>query len=131
MGRLGCILSLALLLLFSSCSSTQYGWRNYDGRLYKYYEKKDQDKFKASLEKIIRKGENDNRVPPGIYAEYGYLLYESQQYDSSIIYFEKERDRWPESAVFMQKMIRNAQDNAAKSSQGLRNLVFEHHRETS
>ncbi len=47
------------------------------------------------------------RVPPGLYAEYGYALYEAGQANEALIYFGKEKEKWPESAVIMDKMIRN------------------------
>jgi hypothetical protein len=43
-----------------------------------------------------------------LYAEYGFALYEAGRIDEAVIYFRKEKEKWPESAVIMDKMIRNA-----------------------
>jgi len=48
-------------------------------------------------------------VPPGIYAEYGFALYEKGNFPDAIKFFKLESDKWPESRVLMAKMIRNAE----------------------
>jgi len=48
-------------------------------------------------------------VPPGIYAEYGFLMYEQGNSLQAIQYYQKEADKWPESRAFMTKMINTAQ----------------------
>ena len=102
-------LFLGLIVSLSSCVTTKYEWKNYDDRLYRFYGNQDINELILSLEQIIKSGEAKNRVPPGIYAEYGYLLYEIGKYEESIIYFEKEQNLWTEASVLMQKMTRNAQ----------------------
>lgn len=99
----------AVLLLSAVFGCSRYQWCGYDEKLYGYYKHCDIEKFRSSLESTIHAGEKDNRIPPGIYAEYGYILYESGRYDEAIEFFKKEQERWPESSVLMQKMIRNAQ----------------------
>ncbi|MCK5160943.1 MAG: DUF4810 domain-containing protein [Candidatus Aureabacteria bacterium] len=96
--------------VFSGCASQMYAWKNYESSLYKYYKDPTQkEKFIKNLEKIIKKSERKGKVPPGIYAEYGYMLYESQRYPDAIVYFQKEKNLWPESQCFMNKMIENAE----------------------
>ena len=64
----------------------------------------------ADLQKLIAEAERGGgKVPPGCYAEYGYALLEEGQRDVAIENFAKERDSWPESRFFMEKMIRNTQ----------------------
>jgi len=109
-------LLFGLILSLTSCVSTTYDWKNYDGKLYRFYSNQDINELLLSLEQIIKSGEAKDRVPPGIYAEYGYLLYETGKYEESIVYFEKEQNLWPESAVLMQKMIRNAQQKITKDA---------------
>lgn len=67
------------------------------------------EQFIEDLRKIIQYGEISGRVPPGIYAEYGYALYEQGNYPEAIEYFKKEQSKWPESDIIMTKMINNAQ----------------------
>jgi hypothetical protein len=36
------------------------------------------------------------------------MFYEANDYPQAMVYFTKEHDAWPESAVFMEKMIRDS-----------------------
>ena len=113
------IVLLALLALaFSGCAkSTMYTWGNYDTKLYKYYKNPENlDSLTEELEDIIEKGEEKDNVPPGIYAEYGYLLLEQGQLQEALVCFEKEKLRWPESAPFMERTIANIGSTSADNS---------------
>jgi hypothetical protein len=110
------VLILLPLLFITGCATQRYTWHGYDDHLYAYYkDPATRDKFIEHLKETILKGEKNNNVPPGIYAEYGYMLYEKQDYSDSIIYFQKEHDLWPESRYFMKKMIDNAQKMLSKN----------------
>ncbi len=94
---------------------SMYHWGNYEDKLYKYYKNPaEMGKMAESLAIIIEKGEVDGRVPPGIYAEYGYLLLITGKSGEAITYFEKEKMRWPESSILMDKMIALATDGDKK-----------------
>jgi hypothetical protein len=104
-----CLLGTALLVLASGCASTRYDWNNYDSLLYKHYRNPaNVEEFTEKLQKAVLAAEQAQRVPPGLYAEYGYLLYERGSYQLAIDYFRKEKQLWPESRVLMEKMINNA-----------------------
>ncbi len=104
------ILGSFLLLLLAGCTTDKYTWNKYDDKLYSYYKNpNEKEKFLAHLKETIALGEQKNNLPPGIYAEYAYLLYEMQNFSEAIIYFQKERDLFPESQFFMAKMIDNSQ----------------------
>ena len=45
-------------------------------------------------------------VPPGTYAEYGYLLGMEGKHEEAIKMFEREMALYPESAPFMRYMIK-------------------------
>jgi len=104
------LLAVALLCLaLSGCTQGIYKWSGYDDEMYRYYKAPvEKERFMETLAKIIALGEGTNNVPPGIYAEYGFLHYESGNFPEAIKYFQKEHDRWPESRIFISKMIRNA-----------------------
>ena len=111
---------LMFLFLQGCASNRKYAWGNYDSTLYRHY-KDPQDKANnlEKLKEIIEIGEKEDRVPPGLYAEYGYALYETGNISEAIINFEKEKAKWPESKILMEKMIRNAkrqEENLKKSS---------------
>jgi hypothetical protein len=103
---------LALSVLAQGCASgTKYAWGDYHSTLYAHY--RNPQNLEAHLERIetiVRKAESESpdRVPPGMYAEYGYALYEAGRIEEAIVHFETEKARWPESSVLMEKMIRNA-----------------------
>lgn len=102
------ILSLMIMLLaFSGCAATdKYHWGSYEKSLYGYYKNPSElEMLTESLADVIAEGEADGKVPPGIYAEYAYILYISGKKQESVSYFEKEKKSWPESSVLMEKMV--------------------------
>lgn len=105
------LLAAAALAAGCASSNTLYAWGGYNTVLYRHYKNpQDREAFVENLEEIIRKAEESGKkVPPGIYAEYGYALYEVGRYADASPYFRREMDEWPESRVFMEKMIRNAE----------------------
>lgn len=106
--RITGILTLIMICL-SACSTTRYTWNHYDDKLYQHYKNPaENEKFIEGLKVTIEDGEKTGTVPPGIYAEYGYTFYETGNYSEAAEYFQKEYDKWPESRVFMSKMINNA-----------------------
>jgi len=102
-------LLLIPILFLTGCATQRYPWEGYDNSLYAYYKHPEyKQKYIEKLNHIIVDAEQRGvKVPPGIYAEYGYMLYEAKSYDKAIVYFEKERGLWSESAYFMEKMIRD------------------------
>jgi len=104
------LLVAAATLLASGCGPKQmYTWRGYDDTLYAHYKNpQDHAKHIERLQKIVTETEAEGvKMPPGVYAEYGYALLEESRFDESVTYFKKEKETWPESAVIMEKMIRN------------------------
>ncbi len=110
------VLKLLPLLFLVGCATQKYTWNGYDDNLYAYYKNPaSKEKFVEHLKETILRGEQNHNVPPGVYAEYGYMLYENQDFPGSITYFQKEHDLWLESRPFMEKMIDNAQKMLSKS----------------
>ena len=97
------LLVIIPLLLLTGCATQKYNWNGYDDSLYAYYKHpENKEKYIKKLREIITSAEQSNtKVPPGIYAEYGYTFYEGNDYSQAIVYFTKERDAWPESVYFM------------------------------
>jgi hypothetical protein len=109
-----CLLGAALLILASGCATTRYDWNGYDALLYQHYRNPhDMEVFAEKLQKSVLAAEEANKVPPGLYAEYGFLLYEMGSYSDAVGYFQKEKQLWPESHVLMDKMIANASQLSA------------------
>jgi hypothetical protein len=101
-----------LVGLLAGCVTNhqRYGWGTYDPSLYAYY--KDPTKEAAlaeSLEAIISTADSHHApVPPGIYAEYGYLQLQGGKTLAAVDLFKQEESHWPESKVFMDRMIKVA-----------------------
>ena len=98
--------------LFISCMSTSplYYWGNYEEASYQHY-KQGTDEAKAKLmatyEKMIsRQTGTRNTIAPGICAEYGYMLIQSGKREEGINYLKKEVELYPESRVFIERIIK-------------------------
>jgi hypothetical protein len=109
------IATLAVLVSGCVAKTQMYDWGNYDPSLYAYY--KDPGKvtdLAESLASIISTADASKApVPPGIYAEYGYIQLEQGKNQQAIELFKREEARWPESKVFMDRMISVASIPAA------------------
>jgi hypothetical protein len=111
---------LPLLLLATSATAcvrqSMYYWGNYDAALYRHYQNpSDREAWIEALKTNVLEAEQQGRrMPPGLYAEYGYVLLEEGNTAEAIAYFQKEKARWPDSTVLMDKMIRNAGQRPAK-----------------
>ena len=112
----------ALVVSLTACATPnqKYYWGKYDPSLYGYY--KDPAKvgdLSQTLEAIIKSADTKNtRVPPGIYAEYGYLQMQQGKSQEAVDLFKKEQAHWPESKVFMDHMIQVASIPAAGATHG-------------
>lgn len=109
-----CVLG-GLFLALGACSpTTKYNWGNYSSALYDYQrDPNEQADYLAALAAIIEKG-GQQKVPPGIIAEYGYMELSRGNVEQAISLFEKEKAAWPESAVFMDRAIATAKGGPAK-----------------
>jgi hypothetical protein len=110
---LGFAMGLGCLLL-SSCAttSTLYSWNDYEDASYSY-SKTPTDKHKAELirqfEKMSKQTGTRQVVPPGYYAEYGFLLVKDGKKDEGIAMLKKEIELYPESALYINRIIEQLQ----------------------
>ena len=116
--RIKLIFLILALLFFSSCAQTHYSWSGYDQALYDHYKSPgEREQYIETLRIIILSAEESGKIPPGLYAEYGYTFYEVGNYQQAIQYFQREADLWPESRNFMNKMIRNANTQGKRANE--------------
>jgi hypothetical protein len=89
---------------------SRYAWGDYDGSLYTYYKNPAKSTaYMEALSKVVTEaGASKKTIAPGLYAEYGYMLLQQKKTDEAIVYFNKEKQTWPESGYFMDGMIKNA-----------------------
>jgi hypothetical protein len=109
---------MAVALCGCATHTQRYAWGNYDPSLYAYY--KDPAK-EAALEQsltasISAADSHQGQVPPGIYAEYGYLQLQQGKNAVAVEFFNKEKAQWPESTVFMDRMIKVASTSSPASA---------------
>ena len=98
---------LAVTLAGCVSNNSLYEWGSYQHDLLAYSKNPGEGKkFASSLSMDIQKAEKAHKVPPGLYAEYGYTLLDSGDSRGAVEYFTKERDHWPESAALMNKLIK-------------------------
>lgn len=106
MTRLG-VGVIAVMLV--GCQSTVYDWGSYEQSVQHMYSEKpeaevahDRQKLVAEVQKTV---ERKKKVPPGKYAQIGYLCYLSGDRTEARQYFEAEKAAYPESAVLMDSLI--------------------------
>ena len=95
----------------AGCATHQrYNWGSYDPSLYGYYKNPAKvGELSSSLAAVIDAASTDHAtVPPGIYAEYGYLQLQQGKNLAAVDLFQQEESHWPESKVFMDRMIKVA-----------------------
>lgn len=100
------ILAAAMFALAGCAQRPIYEWGSYSQSLLDYAKNPQETRqFADRLRKDIDKAERTRRVPPGMYAELGFVLVEMGEDREAITWFAKERERWPESAVLMTRLI--------------------------
>lgn len=104
--------AIAASFLLSSCGGTKevYNWVDYDDVSYSYLKDADKESMQDLLScyRDIIRGKRDSesgKVPPGIYAEYGYLLFQQGQAEKARKMMEMEIKLYPESAIFLDRML--------------------------
>lgn len=103
---------LTFTITVTSCSSTKtiYSWYNYEDITYQY-SKRTTDELQVKVleqyRKIIDKQKGVRKVvPPGMYAEYGYLLYKTGKKDEGMSFLKKEVELYPESDTYISRIIK-------------------------
>lgn len=111
------ILTFAFVaFMLSSCGSqkTLYSWYDYNDVNYEY-NKTPNDETLAKLikqyEKISSKQKGERKiVPPGFYAEYGYLLAKTGKKEQGLALLKKEIEVYPESKTYVSRIINQLED---------------------
>lgn len=107
-----CLSILLLSIYLSGCTppTPLYNYSNYNDNYYAY-KKNMNDESALNLQKTIEEaiqkaGESrSGRVPPGMYANLGYLYLKGGNTKEAIANFEREKSVYPESAHFMNRVI--------------------------
>ena len=100
------------MLLMASCApqTSLYSWHKYEDTTYQYSKKGTEELKLKVLEEYKKVTEKQNgirgAVPPGMYAEYGFLLYNNGKKDEGIAYLKKEVELYPESEIYISRIIK-------------------------
>jgi hypothetical protein len=97
----------------SGCQTTKplYHYGSYQDIVYTHFKNEDSSVTQEIdvLEKTIAKSAAKNlQVGPGLNAHLGYLYIESGQMDKGVAYLRQEKALYPESAQFIDFLLKNA-----------------------
>lgn len=100
------------MLAFASCNTVKplYSWYNYEDITYQYSKKSTEElqiKVLEQYQKMIdqQKGSR-GAVPPGLYAEYGYMLYRTGKKEEGLSFMKEEIKIYPESEKYISRIIK-------------------------
>lgn len=102
------VLVTASLLGGCTAPMVDYNWGAYESSLYGYYKNPvGEEQLAESLAEVVKGDDPYSKVPPGLYAEYGFLLLKMGKGEEARTWFQKEQEHWPESGVFMQTLMKD------------------------
>lgn len=109
--KLICAACSVVLLCACTTTNSLYSWNNYENSSYNYFKKQTPESTQALLKtyaKIIEQQDRGTRkvVPPGTYAEYGFLLVQNGKKEEGLAMLKKEIETYPESKVFIDRIIK-------------------------
>lgn len=105
-------LPLAAAMLFAGCRSPDiYYWGHYEDVIYGMYAHPDKVPPEVQvqlMEQDEHKAISANKpLPPGFHAHFGYAYYQLGKLDLARQEFEAEKQQFPESAIFMDRLLGN------------------------
>ena len=112
MNKVLLVLSLLTVLLITGCTTTNantgYYWGNYSGTLYALKTSPGDKSLERHIKELRSIIDNSNkkgiRVPPGVHAELGYRLAQSNQNSEAKAELNKEIITYPESKSFIERV---------------------------
>ena len=117
----GVFFTVLCCLVSAGCAPKKmYYFGNYSNTLYSFEKNQNDEsllKHKQELETIITESESKALpVPPGIYAELGYINLKSNNSKEAIRLFQAESQLYPESRLLMDRLIQSATSKNDPSS---------------
>ena len=104
---------LAATIVLAGCAGPKplYTWGSYEPLIYTMYAKPEKATPEFQVEKLeadFQKARAKNKaVPPGFHAHLGYMYYALGKFDAARQEFQTEKVNFPESAVFMDRLLAN------------------------
>ncbi len=105
------ILFVSIAILASCVPAKQlYSWENYGTTSYNYLKNSDEESLQKLIEnyQIVIDKQKGTRgvVPPGVYADLGFLLLQNGETDEGKVMLQKEIDLYPESKIFIDRVLK-------------------------
>ena len=106
------IIPVLCVMAMASCQTQQslYSWYNSEDATYKYTKKGTEEALTeamAQYELVIKKQKGLRKiVPPGVNAEYGYLLFKAGKKEEGLTLLRAEIAAYPESETFISRIIK-------------------------
>lgn len=103
-------------LIVISCTTQKplYNWGKYQETSYQYMKsnsEQDLEKLLAGYQYLIDNQKRGRQVvPPGIYADYGFLLVKQGKVAEGLKLMKMEIALYPESAVFVERIIKRIEN---------------------
>lgn len=108
--------NLSILAIFvvalTSCVSTNslYSWYNSEDATYQYTKRLTEEKLNVAMaqyQKVLKNQKGIRKtVPPGVNAEYGYLLCKAGKKTEGIALLKEEIRLYPESEKFISRIVK-------------------------
>lgn len=101
-----------IALIVSSCTTQKplYSWDKYELTSYNYLKNSDEKSMQELIEtyqNIITKQKGSRGVvPPGVYADYGYVLLQANKNEEGKAMLLKEVALYPESKIFIDRILK-------------------------
>lgn len=112
------VLAVVAVSALGGCAPRLYQWGQYEDSLHtRVTDASPEGRQKAfrMLEQTIQEAEQaGQRVPPGVYADYGYLLYRGNRPDDAVRYLRKEAELYPEAKPLMDSVISRIEQKQTK-----------------
>lgn len=108
---LSLIAAPAVILASCASSPTLYNWYTYSDSTYQYVKAGD-DESNAKLLEVYQQivdgqeGSIRETVPPGVCADYGYMLVSAGKVEEGKELLLKEKELYPESAAFIDSILK-------------------------
>ena len=116
MNGLRMIAVAAAALWLSGCAQpkTLYQWGSYQPEVYEYFKGESKEAQVAKLEEDLQKIRSTNgNPPPGYHAQLGMLYGSLGKDDQMVQEFRTEKTLFPESATYMDFLMRNVKTGVA------------------
>lgn len=105
-------ISAICVMALASCQTQKslYSWYDSEDATYMYTKRGTEEiltKAMAQYEKVIAKQKGVRKVvPPGVNAEYGFLLYKAGKKEEGLALLRAEIKAYPESETFISRIIK-------------------------